>query len=669
MPKNLLGGESSPYLKQHADNPVHWHPWSEEAFARARAENKPVLLSVGYAACHWCHVMAHESFENEHIASAMNDAFVNIKVDREERPDLDAIYQHALALLGEQGGWPLTMFLTPDGEPFWGGTYFPPEPRYGRPGFEQVLARLSEIYASENDKVLQNVAGLKDALENLSRSVPGGEISMEVTAQVADSLLSHVDRVFGGIGSAPKFPQPALFEMFFRAWKKSDDKRFLDATVLTLDRMCQGGIYDHLGGGFARYTVDSQWLVPHFEKMLYDNAQMLRLLTMAWQQTGAPLYAQRVRETIDWLLREMRVEGGAFAGTLDADSEGEEGKFYVWTYSEVEEILGDEAATFSEIYDVTAGGNWEGNSILNRSAHPQMLAPEMESSLAAAREKLLARRAGRIRPGRDDKVLADWNGMIIAALAQCGAVFSIPAARDAAIEAFQFVVSQMQIDGRLRHSWAEGAARHPATLDDYAQMADAALTIYELKGDSSYLEQAIGWMDTVDAHYRDTDGSYFLSADDVDDVIVRTKTIQDNATPAGNAVLVRVFARLYHLTGETAYRDKADAIVRAFSGMLERNAFGLSALLNANDLLHNPVQAVVISNGTGDAAGLAGDVLRVPEPNLVLQRIAPGQALPASHPAAGKPQADGKPTLYVCRGQSCSLPVTDKTGLDALFAA
>ncbi len=669
MTSNQLGNESSPYLRQHRENPVHWIAWGDAAFEESRKTGKPVLLSVGYAACHWCHVMAHESFEDDRIASVMNERYVNIKVDREERPDLDAIYQHALALLGEQGGWPLTMFLNADAEPFWGGTYFPPEPKYGRPGFQQVLEQISAIYKNEPDKVVQNVTGLKQALAQLSVADPGGEISMDISTRIAESLLGHVDRVYGGIGSAPKFPQPAIFEMFYRTWRRTDDKRFLDATLLTLDRMCQGGIYDHLGGGFSRYTVDGEWLVPHFEKMLYDNAQLLQLLTMVWKETRTPLYAQRVRETIDWLLREMVVDGGGFAGTLDADSEGEEGKFYVWSAEEIADVLGAEAEAFGAIYDVNPAGNWEGKSILNRGAHPQMLEPEMEHSLAAAREKLLARRADRIRPERDDKVLADWNGMMIAALAECGTVFALPEARDAAIAAFEFVSNSMQVDGRLRHSWSGDAARHPATLDDYANMADAAIALYEMTGEDWYLEQAAGWVETIETHFSDADGGgYFLSADDVADVIVRTKSIQDNATPSGNAVLVRVLAKLFYLTADAQYRNRAEALIKAFSGTLEKNVFGISALINANELLQNAVQAVLIADNPAAGGELASELVQSPAPNLVVQRLGADASLPAGHPAAGKTMSEGNTTVYICRDQSCSLPVTDSAALAKVLA-
>ncbi|MEX0760725.1 MAG: thioredoxin domain-containing protein, partial [Tistlia sp.] len=396
-PTNRLAQESSPYLLQHRHNPVDWWPWGEEAFAEARRQNKPILLSVGYAACHWCHVMAHESFEDEAIAGLMNRLFVNIKVDREERPDVDALYQNALALLGEHGGWPLTMFLTPQGEPFWGGTYFPPSQRYGRPGFAQVLEGLAAAWRDAPDDVGKNVAAIRQGLERLAAPQPGGQLAAEAPLAAARRLLREIDPQEGGLGGAPKFPQPAVLELLWVAWLRSGEASFRHAVELTLTRMSQGGIYDHLGGGYARYATDEKWLVPHFEKMLYDNAQILTLLTRAWTEDRNPLYAARARETVEWLFREMRAEeapGGppseAFAASLDADSEGEEGRFYIWGETEIDALLGpEEAGFFKAHYDVSAGGNWEGRTILNRSVRPALLDTAGEARLTDARDRLL----------------------------------------------------------------------------------------------------------------------------------------------------------------------------------------------------------------------------------------------------------------------------------------
>jgi uncharacterized protein len=669
---NLLGRETSPYLLQHRDNPVHWMAWGPEAFARAKAEGKAVLLSVGYAACHWCHVMAHESFEDDETARLMNSLFVNIKVDREERPDVDAIYQNALALLGEHGGWPLTMFLTPQGEPFWGGTYFPPEDRYGRPGFRRVLERISDIYKSEGDKVRSNVDALKSALAQLGENRPGEKrIAAAVIERVAQHYLGHVDRDHGGLSGAPKFPQCSVFDLLWRQAKKNGDAEMKNAVLMTLDRMSDGGIYDHLGGGFARYSTDANWLVPHFEKMLYDNAQLVDLLTSAWQDTKKPLYAERVAETIEWLMREMRVEAGnagAYAGTLDADSEGEEGKFYVWTSAEIDRLLGADAAAFKLAYDVTPGGNWEGHTILNRRRTMKRLDAAGEAKLAAAREVLFREREKRIRPGRDDKVLADWNGLMIAALARASMAFDKPAWLAAARAAFAFVRERMTEDGRLKHSWCAGRLAHPATLDDYVCMARAALLLFQATGEGPYLAQAEAWAGIIETHYRDTArGGYFMPADDVKDVILRHKTVHDHATPSGNGLLVHVLAMLFHLTGKDEYRARAEALIAAFSGELERNALAMPVLMTGQILLEDAVQVVV----TGDSArgqALARAAWQAPQPNLVFQHIADPAALPDGHPAKGKTAPDGAPAAFVCRGPVCSLPIADPQALEAEVA-
>ena len=450
---NRLGAETSPYLLQHKENPVDWHPWGKPALAEAKASGKPVMISIGYAACHWCHVMAHESFENAKTAALMNQLFVNIKVDREERPDLDSFYQHALQLLGEHGGWPLTMFLTAEGEPFWGGTYFPGEAKYGRPGFRDVLRRISQIYTDEPDKVRANASAIKEALAQLAEADAGGLPGIGTIDGAAEQLLGLVDSVHGGIGGAPKFPQVPIFELLWRAYLRGRGPQYREAVTLTLEQMCQGGIYDHLAGGFARYSVDAVWLAPHFEKMLYDNAQLIDLMTLVWQETGNPLLEQRIAETIGWILREMVVEGGGFAGSLDADSEGEEGRFTVWSGSEIDAVLGPEAAFFKGAYDVSDAGNWEGKTILNRGKCPELGSEAEETRLAEARAKLLAVRERRVRPGLDDKVLADWNGLAIAALSNAGLVFGRPEWIEAAVSAFDFVAAEMIVDGRLRKSW------------------------------------------------------------------------------------------------------------------------------------------------------------------------------------------------------------------------
>jgi uncharacterized protein YyaL (SSP411 family) len=669
-PNNRLSAETSPYLLQHKDNPVDWWAWGEAALAEAKRSNRPILLSVGYAACHWCHVMAHESFEHPEIAALMNKLYVNIKVDREERPDLDQIYQQALALLGQQGGWPLTMFLTPDGRPFWGGTYFPPQSRWGRPGFPDVLGTLAETYANDPDKVQKNVDGLREAMVKLSSPAAGGEISTEISDQIAERLLQEVDLEQGGIGQAPKFPQTPLFTGFWRAWKRTKDARFKQAVTLTLTRMCQGGIYDHLGGGFARYSVDANWLVPHFEKMLYDNAELMGLMTLVWQETRDPLLQARVAEIVGWLEREMLAEANAqgdraFAASLDADSEGHEGKFYVWSEAEIDQVLGNEAGFFKPQYDVSDEGNWEEQNILNRSARPDLLDEAGEARLAKARDKLLAHRAGRIRPGWDDKVLADWNGLMIAALTEAAMAFDRPEWLKLAQSAFRFIRASMMKNGRLFHAWRANKLQHAGTLDDHAHLAGAALALHEATGDEDYLKVAREFVSLLDAHFWDAKaGGYFMTADDVTDVIQRPKSAADNATPNGNGAMVAVLARLYHLTGEGAYQDRAHALVAAFSGELNRNFFPLATLINSNDFLRNAVQIVVVGKrGEGGTEALVRAALDRSVPNRLLQVVEPNAQLPDSHPARGKGMVGGKATAYVCKGQTCGLPVTHAAGL------
>jgi uncharacterized protein YyaL (SSP411 family) len=672
--KNRLGEETSPYLLQHKDNPVHWQGWNAETLEAAKAADKPILLSIGYAACHWCHVMAHESFENPAIAAQMNENFVNIKVDREERPDLDAIYMNALALTGEHGGWPLTMFLTPDGEPFWGGTYFPPEPRWGRPGFPQILTSIAAAYRDKRDDVAKNVAALREGLQRLGRPQPGEgdapetppEISAGLLDRIAERLLREVDLLNGGIGTAPKFPQAGIFELLWRAWKRTGREPYRDAVLRTLTTISQGGIYDHLGGGYARYATDARWLVPHFEKMLYDNAELISLLTLVWQETHDPLYAQRIAETVGWLEREMVNEQGGFASSLDADSEHEEGKFYVWSEPEVYAVLGDQADLFKRFYDVDAEGNWEGHTILNRLGHPALADAETEAALARCRELLLAARAPRVRPGLDDKVLADWNGLIIAALAEAGLTFERADWVTLARRAFGFIGKHMAApDGRLRHSWRVGKARHPASVDDYANLCRAALSLHEATSDSAYLARARGWVAVLDRHHWDAaEGGYFFAADDTRDLIARVKTAHDAAVPSGNGTMVGVLTRLALLTGEDEYRRRAEAIIATFAGEVARNFFPLATLINNAELALKPLQIVLV--GERDDPGLAGlrrAVYRMSLPNRVVLAVAPAEALPEGHPAHGKGLIGGRPAAYVCDGPVCSLPITEPQSL------
>ena len=670
---NRLSAETSPYLLQHARNPVHWWAWGEEALAEARRTNRPILLSVGYAACHWCHVMAHESFESPEVAAVMNELFVNIKVDREERPDVDAIYMQALHILGEQGGWPLTMFCTPDGEPFWGGTYFPYPARYGRPSFVDVLKGVAQAFRDKPQDIETNRAGLLKALREKAANKaieikgPGPLIPLGLLDQIAQRMAEECDPVWGGFGQAPKFPSPYLFKAIWRAWLRDRPKtRLFDAVAVTLDRMCQGGIYDHLGGGFARYATDAEWLIPHFEKMLYDNAQLIDLLVLVWQETVSPLYAQRIAETCDWTLREMVAESGGFAATYDAYSEGVEGKFYVWNEAEIDSVLGADAAFFKQVYDVTPGGNWEHHTILHRNRAPKLLSEAEEQRLGALRARLKAVRDKRVWPGWDDKVLADWNGLMIAALANAATVFRRDDWLAAAIRAWRFVMDAMRDEhGRLFHSHRAGKRLHRGTLDDYANMARAGLAVCEATGETRYLYEAKALVAVLDQHFADAEaGGYFITADDAADLIVRNKHCHDNAVPAGNATLVGVFVRLWVLTGDQAWHDKAARQVAAFAGELQGNFFPLMTLLNNYELLQSATELVIVGNPEDPATeALRRAVYDKSLPNKVVRRLAPDTTLPPDHPAVGKGLVGGKPALYVCRNMTCEAPITDPARL------
>lgn len=677
MTENLLRHETSPYLLQHADNPVHWQPWNPETLALAQREGKPILLSVGYAACHWCHVMAHESFEDPAIAAVMNDLYVNVKVDREERPDIDMIYQQALSLLGEQGGWPLTMFLTPDGAPFWGGTYFPSTARYGRPGFPDVLRQIESVYRQQNERVAENVGKIAEALAQMSSPEPGAEISIDLTEDICRRLVRQIDPFHGGIGGAPKFPQPSLFLLLWRAWQRTGLQPYREAVSHSLAQMCQGGIYDHLGGGFARYATDEAWLIPHFEKMLYDNGLLLELMAIVAREDADPLLRTRITETVDWALREMVAENGAFAASYDADSEGEEGKFYVWDKAEIDTLLADftaeDRALFHQSYGVGEYGNWEGKTILNRSHALALADDETERKLLEMRAVLLAQRNTRIWPGWDDKVLADWNGLMITGLVEAAITLDRPDWITAARTAFDAICRDLGVrDGaldRLRHAWRKDRAAHPASAEDLADMAKAGIKLFEATGEVAPLVQARRWVETLDARYWDAKGGgYFTSADDTTDVIQRTKSAMDNAVPSANGVMAEVLARLFLITGETAYRERAEALIRTFAGEIAKTQAPLACLLNGNELLRSGRQVVVVGGAaSSNAESAAGELHRIalasPGPDRVVQRVSTAQTLASGHPAAGKEPVDGKATAYVCDGPVCSLPITDGAAL------
>ena len=656
--ENRLAQATSPYLLQHKSNPVDWWQWGPDALDEARRNNKPILLSVGYAACHWCHVMAHESFEDTATAAVMNELFVNIKVDREERPDIDQIYMSALHLLGERGGWPLTMFLTPGGEPFWGGTYFPKTSRYGRPGFVEVLRNVARIFHKEPQSIEQNRAALMGRLAQSARPQGRVVIGRAELDRAAEQIGASIDPVHGGLRGAPKFPQAMILEYLWRAGQRTGQARYFAAVELTLERICQGGIYDHLGGGFSRYSVDERWLVPHFEKMLYDNALLLELLGLAYQRSGRELFRARARETVDWLLREMTTEQGAFCASLDADSEGEEGKFYVWSLAEIADVLGAESAEFfAAHYDVSREGNFEGHNILNRLKDLRA-DPGDEPRLAGLREKLLAARDRRVRPGLDDKILADWNGLMIAALVRAALIFAEPDWLHHAARAFLFVDRKMSHGDRLGHSWREGRLLIPGLASDHAAMIRAALALYEATGEANYLTRAVAWQDALDRHYANPEtGGYFLTASDAEGLVVRPNSTADEATPNPNSVAAENLLRLAVYTGRDAWRAQADKLFDGLLPIANDNLFMHVALLNALDLRLRGAQIVVV--GAGPAADeLAAAALDLPFLDRSMLRAPNADALPPTHPARHKIAAAAGAAAFVCVGEQCSLPVT-----------
>jgi uncharacterized protein YyaL (SSP411 family) len=664
--ENRLGRETSPYLLQHKDNPVHWWAWGPEALAEARHTGKPILLSVGYAACHWCHVMAHESFEDGETARLMNDLFINIKVDREERPDIDAIYMDALHRTGEHGGWPLTMFLDNEARPFWGGTYFPPAPRWGKPSFRTVLTEIARIYRTEPEKVRHNA----DAITALLREEPETGVRAEITdaliSDLTSRLVAAVDLRDGGLQGAPKFPQWSFFWLLWRGAIRYHQAPGRVAVETTLTHICQGGIYDHLGGGFARYSVDDRWLVPHFEKMLYDNALLVDLMTEVYRETANPLFKVRITETVGWLDREMIADGGGFAASLDADSEGEEGKFYVWSKDEITSVLGPEDGDFfCKVYGVTADGNFEGHNILNRLGSLDLLEDQDESRLARMRVLLLEARSVRVRPGWDDKVLADWNGLMIAALVNAARTFDRPEWQRLAEHAFDFVEQRMTVDRRLVHAFRAGQAKAPATASDYANMIWGALRLHQATNDQRYLASAVRWTDTLERHYwADDAGGYAMTADDNPDVIVRLRRAHDDATPNANAIMLSNLAHLFLLTGESRYLDRAEAIPQAFAASLTRNQVAHTGMFaSAFDLLA-PQQVVIAgTSGSADTSQLVAVLRSLSLPGCVEQVIAADTPLPSIPALAGKKPVEGKATAYVCSGTQCSAPITEPEAL------
>jgi uncharacterized protein len=665
--RNLLQDETSPYLLQHATNPVHWRGWSPQIFLDAAALGRPILLSIGYAACHWCHVMAHESFEDPAIADLMNRHFVNVKVDREERPDVDATYMAALQGLGQQGGWPLTMFLKPDGGPFWGGTYFPPEPRWGVPSFRQVLTGLTDAYASQTAAIDETATALLKLIAPAESRQPGHEIDDRTLDRVREAHLANVDTDRGGFRGAPKFPNWPAFAFLLQESFRTSDTACREAVEGLLDAMIHGGIYDHLGGGFARYSTDRDWLVPHFEKMLYDNGMLLEALALWQARSPRPDIAQRIDETVSCLDRDfgVTVDGAtqAFAASIDADSEGEEGAFYVWSKAEIDQCLAGSASLFCAAYDVTAAGNWEGRTILRRVTPPG--GPDEEARLASARDVLFQARQARVAPSRDDKVLADWNGYAIVGLVKASVVLQRPEWLVLAERVFDFIVGHMsQGGGRTAHAWCRDRVTAGGLLEDQAALARAALALFEATGRPDRLSQATRLAQSTLDWFSDGDGGFFMTpADGADLPAGRVRNPLDSATPSGVGMIAAVFGRLYHITGETIWRNHARSAL-AVQEVPSRPYAAMPSLLAAADLLENAATVVITHPGHPDAAALLAEALAAPDPATIVIRVDTA-ALPSNHPAYGKGTAHGAPSAYLCRNGTCSLPLAAPADLRA----
>jgi hypothetical protein len=678
---NRLIHETSPYLLQHAHNPVDWFPWGEEAFAKARAENKPILLSVGYSACHWCHVMEYESFEDEQIAGLMNELFVNIKVDREERPDVDEIYMNAVQMLTGRGGWPMTVFLTPDGKPFYGGTYFPPVDRHNLPAFPRVLAAVAQAYRERPQDVEQATSQILSNLERMTqRQETTRLLRVETLATAAASLAQHVDHTHGGLGGAPKFPNSMVFALFLRQYHASGNEHYLQMTTHTLRKMAEGGVYDHLGGGFHRYSVDERWLVPHFEKMLYDNALLVRLYLEAYQATHDPFFRQVVEETLAYVEREMLYPEGGFYSTQDADSEGQEGKFFLWTRDEVMRELGEEVGElFCRYYEVTDVGNFEHKNILHPTLSLAQLAKlfrrdeqEVTRLIAEAKQKLFAVRERRVKPGRDDKILTSWNGLMISAFAEAYKVLGNPGYLDVARRSTEFLLTRLYQDGRLLRSYKDGQAKFNAYLDDYAFLAAALIDLYEATFAREYLHRAVELTDTLIARFWDEHGGgFFFTSSDHEALIARSKPAFDGSIPSGNSVAVFDLLRLYYLTENHSYLDKAERVLRLFYDAMEQNPFGFSHMLCALDFYLNRPKEIVLL-GQCDAPETREMLARIHEvflPNKTLACFDAAEQASQKLPSllAGRTQVDGKLTVYVCHHFTCSLPVTEWGALRELL--
>jgi uncharacterized protein YyaL (SSP411 family) len=680
---NRLAYETSPYLLQHAHNPVDWYPWGPEAFEAAAAQNKPILLSVGYSACHWCHVMERESFENEAIAALMNRDFINIKVDREERPDVDAIYMTAVQMLTGQGGWPMTMFLTPQGKPFYGGTYYPPTDHYGRPGFPRVLAAVADSWKErphEIEAMGRELLAQLDESNDLARHLSDSVLTPTVLEHAFDTLSGQFDRQYGGFGSSPKFPQPANLDFLLRFHARSKRAEPLAMVEKTLNRMALGGIYDQLGGGFHRYSVDQTWLVPHFEKMLYDNAQLAQTYIRCYQATGKSFYRGVAEEILEYVMREMMSSEGGFYSAQDADSEGEEGRFFVWTPAQVEAILGaNEARVFGTFFDITQDGNWEGTNILRVVREAAQVAEEFglsveetASILDTGRAKLFAEREKRVKPHRDEKILTAWNGLVLAAFAEVAAVLDNDVFRQVAVKNAQFLLQTMtttDVNGRLRllRTYRNGQAKLNAYLEDYAFFAEGLLHLYEATFDPQWLTTARELTQSMFAYFwDDVNGGFFATSTDHETLIQRPKDWDDNATPSGNSVALDVLLRLTELTGDPNYRDHAARVLRRLGTTLEKHPYSFARCLSALDFyLSTPKEIAIIGdrNALGTQELLHG-IYGLYLPNkVVVQTDDPKTASPEIPLLADRPFRNNKPTAYVCSNFVCKEPVTDAAAL------
>jgi uncharacterized protein YyaL (SSP411 family) len=676
---NRLVDETSPYLRQHAHNPVDWYPWGDEALTRARAENKPILLSIGYSACHWCHVMAHESFEDPDTAAIMNRAFINIKVDREERPDLDAIYMDAVQAMTGSGGWPMTMFLTPDGVPFYAGTYFPPTPRYGMPGFRQLLQSLASAYQQRPGDIQRSADQIRQMLRQSELLQPASEaLSPQVLDRAYQELAARFDTRYAGFGQAPKFPPSMALEFLLRYHARTGQPHALEMVEQTLSQMARGGIYDQIGGGFHRYATDERWLVPHFEKMLYDNAQLARVYALAFQVTGKPLYRQITEETLAYVLREMTGAEGGFYSAQDADSEGEEGKFFLWTQDEVRELLGpDDAALFGRYYDVTARGNFEMKNILHVELPLEIVASQariepsrLAAIIARGRAILFAARQKRVAPGLDDKMLTSWNGLMLTAFADAARILGREDYRQVAVAAANFLLSRLRDpqSGRLLRTYKDGRAKLNAYLEDYAMLAEGLLALYQATFELRWLQEAQALADLMLAHFWDADkGGFFSTSDDHEALIARPKEVVDNAMPSANASAASVLLTLGKLLGNEMYERHAVAILQLLRDGMMRAPGAFSRLLCVLDFhLAPPREIAIIGAVTApDSQALLHEVWQYYRPNTLVA-VAPveDKTSRALIPLlAGRDQIKGEATAYVCENYTCKLPVTTVNAL------